>query len=1004
MARPWAARLWPAALFQFCFIAAVAMVKPGATALMLARWQAGALPWLYVAASLLTGVLAVQRVGRGRSPGAIAVASGVVGLVVVGGQALGVPTFRLTGYLFAEAFPTLVSLAFWAALTDAFDAREARRAFTWVNGVGMSGAIVGGFAAQLLSRTVGALWLFAAGAVLLGLAAVAWRFHRATPRLEADDEVARAPLREVLHAPYTRLVAALVLGFAVLQVLTDFAFNARAAQQLSEAQMADLFAAHQLWTGVACALFQFALAEVLLRRLGVVRYAFIAPVGMAALAVGAWAVPSVWSAWVLRVYEGAMSWALLPVAAQLLYAPLADAVRDATRRTVDGLLKKAGAALAGVLLLGVARAVGVEGVLALVVLGCVGLGAVLLRLRPRYVEAVHERVTGVEAGGIFDAEERVLEEALRSPSLERAWRAAELLGQAGLVAERHVAAMLAHPNERLQQRGVELVRSLRLSGLARPLEALVADGARRPRDEAIWALAAVAPERARALLPALLDAPEPGARAAAVGGLLTLPGPPDERALLALGALLARGAQAPAGERREVARLLGRLGWPGDSALLQAYLEDGDASVRRVALTAVGQGRFVELLPRLLRFLAWRDDRRVVRQALAGFGDAAVPQLAATLDDRSRALSLRLQLPKVLRLIGTQAAFDALLFSNAQDDPALHYRVGIAMARLQEEHPDVQVDERQRLEALGRRRAVYDALVEPYRDARAALGDEALLTRVLGDRLDQALELAFFLLGLRHDEHTLRRAHFHLLGLDAKRRAWALEYLDNVLTDEERALVSAPIEAHHRTLPWGAAARFPRHLAALCRSEDAMLRACARVAARRVGAWTQTQREDDMNQGTLSKLFALEGVEIFAQSDVDDLAAVAALAKEESYRAGEAIFVQGDPGDALYVIIEGEVAATRDGEVVLTFGARETFGESSLMDGTPRINDAMATKETRVLVIDRRDFLDLLADRPELLTGMFRMVSRQLKAIVTASVQRRTTGEMLAVGAPPVRQ
>jgi HEAT repeat protein len=1005
MARSWVSRLWPAAVFQFCFIGAVSMVKPGATALMLARWQVDALPWLYMAASLLTAALALGRVGRRADPGVIALGAAVTALGLAAGLWLELPAFRLLAYLFAEAFATLVSLAFWSALTDAFDAREARRAFTWVNGIGMTGGIVGGFSAQLLSRTLGALGPLAAGGALLALGALAWRFHRGdqapSPRLV---EAPRTPLVDVLRAPYPRLIAALVLGFALLQGFTDFALNSRAAAQLDEAQMADLFAAHQLWTGVACALFQFILAEALLRRLGVAGYAAIAPVGLAAMTLAAWLVPSVWSAWALKVFEGAVSWALLPVAVQLLYAPLPDDVRDGARRTVDGFLKKGGTGVAGVLLLAIARAVGLDGVFALLLVGCGALLVVLVRLRAQYVDAVHARVAGVQPGGIFEAEERVLVEALKAPSSERAWRAAELLELAGLVQERHVQLMLAHPGERLQEKGVALALGLRLPGLAKAFEQLIAAGARRPRDAAIWALATLHPERARVALPALLESDDPGAQAAAVGGLLSLPGPVDARAEAALARLLTRGPAAPAAERREVARLLGRLGRPALARALQRYLDDGDASVRRVALSAVGQGRYVELAPRILRFLTWRDDRRVAREALAALGDPVVPLLAATLDDRTRALSLRLQLPRVLRLTGTQAAFDALLHSNAKDDPSLHYRVGIALAQLNEEHPELQVDPERRLAALSRRRDVYTALVVPYRDARAALGDDALLTRVLGDRLDQALELAFWLLGLSHDERTLRRAHFHLVGSDARRRAWALEYLDNVLTSEEQALVADPVGAHHRALPRGSATRFPMHLGALCTSDDLVLKACARAVGRRAGAWTSEQREDDMNDGTLRKLFALEGVEIFAQSDVDDLAAVAALAKEASFTAGETIFSEGDPGDALYVIIEGAVSALRDGEVVLQFRARETFGESSLMDGTPRINDAVATAATRALVIDRRDFLDLLADRPELLTGMFRMVSRQLKALVAGSMQRRSSGEMLAVGAPPVPQ
>jgi hypothetical protein len=296
------------------------------------------------------------------------------------------------------------------------------------------------------------------------------------------------------------------------------------------------------------------------------------------------------------------------------------------------------------------------------------------------------------------------------------------------------------------------------------------------------------------------------------------------------------------------------------------------------------------------------------------------------------------------------------------------------------------------------------ALIEPYRDARAALGDDALLTRVLADRLDQSMELSFWLLALRHDARGLRRAHALLIGADARRRAWALELVDNVLTQEERELVSHHVDSHHRSLPFGAAARLAEHLPALCTSEDFILKACARTVARRLGLWTPQYREDDMNETIVKRLFALEGVEIFARSDVDDLAAVAAVAKEQTFAKGARVYSEGDPGDALYVIIEGAMEARRDGETVLTMKAKESFGETSLFDGAPRINDVVATENSRTLVIDRRDFLDLLADRPELLAGMFRVLSRQLKSmVVEVAARRSTTGEMVAVGAPPVR-
>jgi hypothetical protein len=448
--------------------------------------------------------------------------------------------------------------------------------------------------------------------------------------------------------------------------------------------------------------------------------------------------------------------------------------------------------------------------------------------------------------------------------------------------------------------------------------------------------------------------------------------------------------------------LLGRLRKPQYAKALVPYLDDSDVSVRRLALEAAGEGQYVELAPRLLRYLSWRDDRRVARASLAQLGDAVVPLLASALDDRSRSRSLRLQLPRVLRLIGTQAALDALLFSNAVDDPSLHYRIGVALAQLHDEHPEYAVDEERQLAALRRRRDYAVELVEPFRDARAALGDEALLTRILGDRLDQSMELSFWLLGLRRNARGLRRAHTLLLGTDMRRRAFALELIDNELTLEERDLVGHHIDEHHRSLDKGSVEGFGEHLVRLCSVDDFVLKACARKVARQAGIWTAAYREDDMNELVVKRLFALEGVEIFARSDVDDLAAVAAVAREHTFNRGVQVYGDGDPGDALYVIVEGAMEARRDGEVLMRMTSKECFGETSLFDGAPRINEVVAIEDSKVLVIDRRDFLDLLADRPELLAGMFRVVSRQLKSMVMQVANRRVTGEIEAISSPPV--
>jgi CRP-like cAMP-binding protein/HEAT repeat protein len=995
VSQSWGHRLWPAATFQFALIAGVTQLKTAANALVLSRFESHALPYLYLVGALLVAALTVLPRKAPHAPSeSLSVLTGVGGLMVMGlaaGLSVGQRVPALVLYLFVDAFTTFISLRFWGRMASAFDAREARRAFTALNGVGMAGGMLGGLLVHTLAERLGTASMVVGGAISLYAAAAAFHFHpeeAPQPARSRHLSTAVAPWLYLSTSSYARVLAGLAISFAVLSSFVDFFFRLRVERTLSEDGLTALFGSLQLWIGLVCVIFQLLLAERLLKRLGLLRYLALLPAAMAPLAVASLVTQDLWPVHLLRLLENAVNYSLLPVGVQLLYAAVPDTEREALRGAVDGLMRKGGTVLAGVLLIGAGRAAdGATMALAVLAL-CVVLGVLLLRLRPAYVEALGEQVGAHEEDEELGREDRqLLVEALGASAPERVLHAVELMVQGELPLRPHLSLLLRHTNERVQERGVQLALELGATETAPLLEELVSHGSRRPRDSAVWALAKLAPERAELLLPPLLQNPDVGLRCAAVGALLS--GKWRAAALVSLGALTARGLQAPVAERREVARLFGRLNDATFMPMLTPFLSDPDSTVRRVAVRSVGEGGYVKLAPRLLTFLTWREERREAREALAALGDEVTPMLEATLNDLSAPLAMRLQVPRVLRHIGTSAALHALLFSNVRDDARLHFRIGAELSRLRDEHPEHPVDEDRVREAMGRRREVYRALVEPFLDLRAELGEHSLLTRVVGDRLDQALELSFFLLGLLHPPQVMRRVHQHLAGKDTRRRAVALELLETLTHDEDRALVVEQVEAHHRDLPPGATGQLEAHLAWLCRSEDVVLRACARYVAGRIGLDLPLPHEGDMSQATVQKLFLLEGVHVFSQSDVDDVAAVAAIAREARFRAGTRIYSQGDPGDALYVIVEGAVDALSNGEHVLRMKAKETFGDVSLLDGAPRPTDVVAVEDTRVLVIDRRDFLDLLADRPELLTGFFRAVSEQLRAVIKSSELRQ---------------
>ena len=128
----------------------------------------------------------------------------------------------------------------------------------------------------------------------------------------------------------------------------------------------------------------------------------------------------------------------------------------------------------------------------------------------------------------------------------------------------------------------------------------------------------------------------------------------------------------------------------------------------------------------------------------------------------------------------------------------------------------------------------------------------------------------------------------------------------------------------------------------------------------------------------------LARVPLFAELDPAELARVRGVAGEVDLAAGAVLLTEGDPGDALYVVLEGTFDVTKgagDGEIaVATVGPGEVQGEMAVLAGGTRMATVRARTAARVLRIDRDDLLALLARDPAVTTGLLRTVARRLRA------------------------
>jgi len=100
------------------------------------------------------------------------------------------------------------------------------------------------------------------------------------------------------------------------------------------------------------------------------------------------------------------------------------------------------------------------------------------------------------------------------------------------------------------------------------------------------------------------------------------------------------------------------------------------------------------------------------------------------------------------------------------------------------------------------------------------------------------------------------------------------------------------------------------------------------------------------------------------------------------YLAEQPIFRAGDQGDNMYVVIEGKVRISAHGRELEVLGPGGVFGEIALIDSGPRMADAVAMTDCRVVPIDENWFKFLVQQTPFFSLQIMRVMADRLRRIV----------------------
>ncbi len=982
-----------AALFG-CIQAGQGIGANTADALFFLRFGVNYLPYMFMGLGGLTffaSLLYATGLGRfdkGRYFVAILGAGAIVVFVERAAILLDVSALYPILWLSINLLSAILGIFTWNAAGQVCDARQAKRLFSLFASAGILGGVVGNLITGALAKTFGTenlLLLY--GALLLMAAAVMRLIAREHMRREAKREVGDAwqDLRvgfDVMRG--SRLMQIIVIAsvlFSVLFFSLSFPFSQVVSASFpSEADVAGFLG---LFSSVATAItfvVSLFLANRLYARLGVANAVLLLPIAY----LGGfllWAVNfNLLTAALVRLAQMVVLGGIASTAWNAFYNVLPSDKRGQAQAFESGLPSQIGVVLSGGLLILGERVLSTTQIFGLGIVTALVCGILVWQMRGQYGK---ELVTALRAGLIdvftpvpqrlqtLGADATARHTAIAGledgkPTIRRT--SAEILGKLGA---REAIAPLIHAlddaDAEVRRAALGALAALDAQNAVEPIAARLQDPDASVRGSAVSTLAILAPQASARWSSAVRD-PEPTVRARAAVALCRT-GQADA-AHATIGELLAC-AEPPSRIQGLEALAECRDGFGPDQ--LVPFVRDENVGVRAAAAHALG-----------------RHDDAVSQTALVATLDDPDERVRTTAALALRGMSHSLDLVTGVLNRGSDRAQDAAL--DALDGHSAAARQTIVLWALT------------RIPEASDLRAAAAALAPLPRLESRALD---FLRDLLREREWQVERRVLNALGHIGTAESIRVISEGLQARNPETRAQALEALDT-LGDKRIARALLPLlEDTLSSHPGDARAVLQK----LTGHTDAWLRALSVYAIGEMMArdWQTLMRrayedpapivrqtataamgeagakmaETVKTLGTMERILFLRQVPIFGNLAPEDLEPIANLATERIFAPGDYICREGEVGDELFVIVEGQVRVARqtngDVHTLRMLQVGEQIGELAILREQPRSASVIAEGTTvRTLVLRGDALCAILRDRPQVALAMLAVLAQRL--------------------------
>lgn len=900
-------RAWLMFGYIFLVVASLLMVKPAAYSLFLVEFGPQQLPYAFILVAIVSILVAsIYTHLTKRIPISHIISTSIIvffifllffWMMLHSGYKKG--WFIYTFYIWVAIFGVLSASQFWLLANYVFNVREAKRVFGFLGLGAITGGIFGGYLTKFLAPVIGTenLIFLCLGFILICLVILrlvwTWSIRRTYLRREARGQRLQQsvstsnPIHLILKSRHLTYLAA-IIGLGVLVAnLVDYQFSAIASKTIpDEDRLTAFFGFWYSNLSVASLVVQIFLTSRFLRVFGVGVSLFLLPVGILIGAAAILLVPCLVTAILIKMNEGGLKHSINKAGIELLALSIPAGIKKQVKSFIDIFVTNTATGIAGLSLFIIAPVLGL-GVpqISIVIIGLIVVWLVLIhRVKGEYINSfrlaierrtidIHDPTINLNDAAVFNSIQQVLE-GQNERQILYALRLIE--DSTSEVYAPFLEQLIVHPSSEVKAQALRMAIGLPNIDLSKPVRDLIDHKTEDVRIQAIHYLCRSSPDRLATLSEYLNSSDIRVQTAAMLCTAMEYRHNPSIRQELDITSLYRSVYNKETEEelldsevifyKVSAARVIGEANVPDLFPHLHELLEYPSNEVKSAAVQSAGRTASQEFTPRLIEFLESRSVRRFARLALAQYGDEILEDLICRLKNPNGSIQIRLEVPKILALIGSQKSVSALLDNLNQEDLVLHHEVIKALNKLRVGYQELrfplkriqnsiikEVENYYQLLALQHQHRNVLSRKSPGESASSVSAElqtaQRLMTKVIQERLDDGMESIFRLLALKYPPDDIYNAYRGITTSKSEHHINAVEFLDNLLDPTLRQYIVPIVESHSidaliRSLADLYGPAIPsgvEYLSLLLEGSDTWLKVCALfvIAHSRQVQWTE---------------------------------------------------------------------------------------------------------------------------------------------------------------------